>query len=139
MDKNTTNVQKLVALCFSSPSSSILLVILYLYPFPYSPHSPSHSHLPSPIFPSFIPPLSILSLLSSLRSVFPFTQSPSVSYCVNHTQCEEGYVPEGGNGPFTGHCNETTNTCMIRAWCPVEEENENITYVVQDNGGVVEL
>ena len=29
-------------------------------------------------------------------------------------------------GEATGVCNITTETCMVRAWCPVEEENKNM-------------
>ena len=32
-------------------------------------------------------------------------------------------------GMATGKCNTTTSTCMVYAWCPVEEEDDNITYV----------
>jgi P2X purinoceptor 4 len=47
--------------------------------------------------------------------------------CTNDADCEEGHVPIGGNGPNTGQCNQTTGSCNIRAWCPVENENSNIT------------
>ena len=58
----------------------------------------------------------------------PQSQDVHVS-CTNDTDCPEGHVPVGGNGPNVGTCNITTNTCDIYAWCPTEQENENITYV----------
>ncbi len=35
-------------------------------------------------------------------------------------------------GVATGKCNTTTSTCMVYAWCPVEEEDDKTTYVCCD-------
>jgi len=46
--------------------------------------------------------------------------------------CPIGHVFEAGNGPTTGRCRfneygDGRGQCEIKAWCPVEEEDDNIT------------
>ena len=40
---------------------------------------------------------------------------------------------EAGNGPTTGRCVPDKNgngQCEVKAWCPIEEEDDDITYVI---------
>jgi P2X purinoceptor 4 len=55
------------------------------------------------------------------------SEDPTIYSCTKDSDCQQGHIPVGGNGPNTGVCDLTTNSCMIQAWCPTEKENENIT------------
>ena len=70
-----------------------------------------------------------LSSFLLLPSLLPsLLQSPDVGFsCESDSDCVAGHIQEAGNGPNTGVCNDTTHTCVIRAWCPTEDENDNIT------------
>lgn len=53
--------------------------------------------------------------------------------CLDPVDGTPGYVFEAGNGPTTGRCVRDKNgegRCEIMAWCDVEDEIDNITYVV---------
>ncbi|XP_013993407.1 P2X purinoceptor 5 isoform X1 [Salmo salar] len=49
-------------------------------------------------------------------------ESPKVpdGQCVNNEDCAEGEVVIAGNGVKTGLCLNSTGTCEIHGWCPVE-------------------
>ncbi|KAG7224505.1 hypothetical protein INR49_015029 [Caranx melampygus] len=43
--------------------------------------------------------------------------------CTSHTDCEGGRFKRTGHGEMTGVCVNTTNTCEVLAWCPVEDDH----------------
>ncbi|XP_035636142.1 P2X purinoceptor 5-like isoform X3 [Oncorhynchus keta] len=49
-------------------------------------------------------------------------ESPKVpdGQCVNNADCAEGEAVVAGNGVKTGLCLNSTGTCEIHGWCPVE-------------------
>lgn len=47
---------------------------------------------------------------------------PGKHHCTSDTDCEGGSFKRTGHGSMTGKCNETTNTCEVLAWCPVEDD-----------------
>lgn len=58
----------------------------------------------------------------------------NLTYPTDNTDCldanHQSFTFEGGNGPTTGNCvpvADGTGQCEIRAWCDVENENENIS------------
>ena len=81
-------------------------------------------------------------------------QSPSVfgSHCQNDSDCSNNTIFREGHGEWvncvrkrcvigystpppppgvtTGECNQTTGTCVVQAWCPVEREDKNTTLVL---------
>ncbi|KAI4877408.1 hypothetical protein NFI96_011707, partial [Prochilodus magdalenae] len=44
--------------------------------------------------------------------------------CSSDADCEKGQFKRTGNGHMTGKCVNTTNTCEILSWCPVEDDRE---------------
>lgn len=56
-------------------------------------------------------------------------ESPSVfgSHCQNDSDCSNNTIFREGHGVTTGECNQTTGTCVVQAWCPVEREDKNTT------------
>ncbi|XP_055348479.1 P2X purinoceptor 4-like [Paramacrobiotus metropolitanus] len=42
--------------------------------------------------------------------------------CMRDSDCEVGRSIHLGHGLLTGHCNRTTNTCSVHAWCPLENK-----------------
>lgn len=60
------------------------------------------------------------------------TVDPDDINATNNSACLDDGRPkvfEAGNGPTTGLCLNTTEggRCQIRAWCDVEEEDDEIT------------
>ncbi|CAN9501592.1 unnamed protein product [Ophioblennius macclurei] len=43
--------------------------------------------------------------------------------CESDSNCEGGTLKRTGHGQMTGVCVNTTKTCEVLAWCPVEDDN----------------
>nr|XP_020468010.1 P2X purinoceptor 1 isoform X1 [Monopterus albus] len=43
--------------------------------------------------------------------------------CSSDTDCEEGRFKRTGHGQMTGICVNSTKTCEVLAWCPVEDDH----------------
>uniref|UniRef100_A0A8B9LP91 P2X purinoceptor n=1 Tax=Astyanax mexicanus TaxID=7994 RepID=A0A8B9LP91_ASTMX len=44
--------------------------------------------------------------------------------CHSDEDCKKGQFKRTGNGEMTGKCVNTTNTCEIMSWCPVEDDRQ---------------
>ncbi|KAM7398487.1 hypothetical protein PAMA_006409 [Pampus argenteus] len=44
--------------------------------------------------------------------------------CSSNADCEGGSFKRTGHGQMTGVCVNTTNTCEVLAWCPVEDDHK---------------
>ncbi|XP_072231507.1 P2X purinoceptor 1 isoform X2 [Leuresthes tenuis] len=44
--------------------------------------------------------------------------------CSSDADCEEGRFKRTGHGHMTGVCVQTTKTCEVLAWCPVEDDRK---------------
>ncbi|KAK1787897.1 hypothetical protein P4O66_016382, partial [Electrophorus voltai] len=44
--------------------------------------------------------------------------------CNSDADCETGQIKRTGNGHMTGNCVNTTHTCEIVTWCPVEDDRQ---------------
>ncbi|XP_068601065.1 P2X purinoceptor 1 isoform X2 [Brachionichthys hirsutus] len=53
--------------------------------------------------------------------VFP-SQLPGKHSCISNGDCEGGDYRRTGHGELTGFCVNTTQTCEVFAWCPVEND-----------------
>ncbi|XP_053187947.1 P2X purinoceptor 1 isoform X2 [Scomber japonicus] len=49
---------------------------------------------------------------------------PGKHNCSSNTDCEGGRYKRTGHGEMTGVCVNTTKTCEILAWCPVEDDRK---------------
>ncbi|XP_055348458.1 P2X purinoceptor 4-like isoform X2 [Paramacrobiotus metropolitanus] len=47
--------------------------------------------------------------------------------CTGDSDCEIGRSIHLGHGLLNGHCNLTTHTCNVHAWCPLENETSSTT------------
>ncbi|XP_067113167.1 P2X purinoceptor 1 isoform X2 [Osmerus mordax] len=47
---------------------------------------------------------------------------PDKNLCSSDRDCEEGKYKRTGNGHMTGKCVNSTRTCEVLAWCPVEDD-----------------
>lgn len=68
-----------------------------------------------------------------MQSQSVFDSDCNLTFPTNNTDCldadHQSFTFEGGNGPTTGNCvpvADGTGQCEIRAWCDVENENDNI-------------
>uniref|UniRef100_A0A8P4KGK7 P2X purinoceptor n=1 Tax=Dicentrarchus labrax TaxID=13489 RepID=A0A8P4KGK7_DICLA len=48
---------------------------------------------------------------------------PGKHNCSSDADCEGGSFKRTGHGQMTGKCVNTTKTCEVLAWCPVEDDN----------------
>ncbi|XP_035523120.1 P2X purinoceptor 1 isoform X3 [Morone saxatilis] len=48
---------------------------------------------------------------------------PGKDNCSSDADCEGGSFKRTGHGQMTGKCVNTTKTCEVLAWCPVEDDN----------------
>lgn len=44
--------------------------------------------------------------------------------CLSDEDCKKGEFKRTGNGEMTGKCVNTTKTCEIMSWCPVEDDRQ---------------
>ncbi|KAG8008238.1 P2X purinoceptor 1 [Nibea albiflora] len=54
--------------------------------------------------------------------VFP-SQLPGKHNCSSHADCEGGRYRRTAHGEMTGVCVQSTKTCEVLAWCPVENDH----------------
>ncbi|XP_003384136.1 PREDICTED: P2X purinoceptor 4-like [Amphimedon queenslandica] len=54
--------------------------------------------------------------------------------CLTNDSCPPGIIYRTGNGVTTGECTGFNETCQIRGWCPVEDENDTLT----DEGPIID-
>lgn len=60
----------------------------------------------------------------------PESSSVTGAKCTSNSDCPEGEINLLGHGVYTGTCNTTTSTCMVTAWCPIEDDEPVTTYAV---------
>ncbi|XP_067294873.1 P2X purinoceptor 1 isoform X1 [Pseudorasbora parva] len=44
--------------------------------------------------------------------------------CTSDTDCDEGKFKRTGNGHMTGKCVNSTSTCEVYSWCPIEDDRQ---------------
>lgn len=56
------------------------------------------------------------------QGLCPEVSSVAEAHCTTDTDCRKGQRYLTGHGVSIGQCNTTTGTCMIEAWCPLEND-----------------
>ncbi|XP_062503812.1 P2X purinoceptor 4-like [Corticium candelabrum] len=76
-----------------------------------------------------VPPEETNAVFVTTNAVITSDQTQSIcgedielAPCQVDSDCQENVYVRNGNGIQTGLCNMTTNSCEIRAWCPVEND-----------------
>ncbi|XP_076867895.1 P2X purinoceptor 1 isoform X2 [Brachyhypopomus gauderio] len=70
---------------------------------------------------SFVVMTNFIITLGQTQSKCPELSDPK-NNCVSDADCERGQFKRTGNGYMTGKCVNTTHTCEIVTWCPVEDD-----------------
>ena len=81
---------------------------------------PADYHIPPQENNAFFVLTNAIISESQTQGICPEDPLVLLSYCNSSLHCEHGRIL--GNGVQTGHCNLTTDTCEINAWCPVQKD-----------------
>lgn len=74
---------------------------------------------------AFFVTTSALVTQNQTQSICAEHQSVAEAKCSNDSDCPIGKPYQLGNGVSTGSCCLQTNTCYVRAWCPLEDNTES--------------
>ncbi|XP_033834837.2 P2X purinoceptor 1 isoform X3 [Periophthalmus magnuspinnatus] len=62
-------------------------------------------------------------IITEGQSLGKCPELPGKHNCTKDADCEGGSYKRTGHGTMTGVCNDTTKTCEVQAWCPVENDH----------------
>lgn len=61
-------------------------------------------------------------IITEGQSLGKCPELPGKHNCTSNADCEGGAYIRTGHGQMTGVCDNTTKTCEVYAWCPVEDD-----------------